>query len=64
MKTNMYNKWYWPALLVFIFLRLFVSPKFGLVAIICMIAPLVMVLFKGRMWCGRFCPAAAFMTKY
>ena len=60
MKTNVYNKWYWPILLAFILLGIFGSPKFGLVAIVCMVAPIIIAPFKGRLWCGHFCPRGSF----
>lgn len=59
-KTNVHNKWYWPVLFVFVLLGIYVSPKFGLVALVCMVAPVVIAPFKGRMWCGRFCPRGSF----
>lgn len=31
-------------------------PAIGLLAIFCMLAPVVMAPFKGRYWCGNFCP--------
>ena len=30
--------------------------RFALVAIICMVGPVVMAFFKGRFWCGNICP--------
>ena len=31
-------------------------PVIGLLAIICMIGPVVTSIFKGRWWCGHVCP--------
>lgn len=31
-------------------------PPLGLLAVICMLAPLVMAAYKGRFWCGNYCP--------
>lgn len=31
-------------------------PAVGLLAIICMIAPVITAPFKGRQWCGNYCP--------
>lgn len=34
--------------------------RFAVVAIICMIAPVVVSLFRGRYWCGNLCPRGNF----
>ena len=31
-------------------------PVIGLVALICMLAPVLMAIKKGRFWCGNYCP--------
>lgn len=49
------HKWSWTILLVFCIAGIFV-PAVGVVAIICMLAPVIMSFFKGRYWCGNFCP--------
>lgn len=33
-----------------------IYPPVGIVAIICMLAPVVTAPFMGRRWCGNFCP--------
>jgi polyferredoxin len=38
----------------------FVYPVIGLAAILCMLAPVMMAPFKGRYWCGNFCPRGSF----
>ncbi|MDF2614333.1 MAG: 4Fe-4S ferredoxin iron-sulfur binding domain protein [Clostridia bacterium] len=34
--------------------------RLGVAAIICMIAPIILALFKGRYWCGNLCPRGNF----
>lgn len=37
--------------------------RFALVAIICMVGPVVMAFFKGRFWCGNICPRGSFYDR-
>ncbi|ADY57125.1 4Fe-4S ferredoxin iron-sulfur binding domain protein [Syntrophobotulus glycolicus DSM 8271] len=53
------HKWIWTVLLSFCLIGL-IYPVIGLIAIICMSAPIIVALFKGRMWCGSFCPRGSF----
>ncbi|HYH04942.1 MAG TPA: 4Fe-4S binding protein [Bacillota bacterium] len=32
----------------------------GILALVCMLAPVVVAFFKGRIWCGFFCPRGSF----
>ena len=45
---------YW-IIIAYIILAWF-SPVIGLLALICMIGPVVTSIFKGRWWCGHVCP--------
>lgn len=46
-------------LLVFLGIGL-VYPVIGLAALICMIAPVAAAPFRGRYWCGNYCPRGSF----
>lgn len=52
---------YW-ILLIFIVVGFF-YPIVGLLAIVCMIAPVAMSVFRGRYWCGHFCPRGSYYDK-
>lgn len=49
------HNWSWVILFAFCIAGLF-FPAVGVVAIICMLAPVIVSFFKGRFWCGNFCP--------
>lgn len=49
---------YW-ILLIYLVVGYF-FPAVGLIAIICMIGPVTMSVFKGRYWCGHICPRGSY----
>ena len=53
------HRWIWVVLLAFCIVGL-IYPVIGLLAIICMMAPSVVAIWRGRMWCGRLCPRGSF----
>lgn len=53
------HQWSWIALVLFCCIGSF-FPVIGVLALICMLAPVVVSFFKGRMWCGSFCPRGSF----
>jgi len=63
MKMNklfeLWKKYSYVLLLAFIVLSLF-DFRMSLLALICMIAPIIVALFRGRFWCGNLCPRGSF----
>ena len=58
MKKTIQPYLFW-ILLLFLTVGLF-YPAIGLLAIICMLAPVIVAVYKGRYWCGNFCPRGSF----
>lgn len=62
----MRNKWqpylFW-ILLVFLAVG-FIYPAIGVIAVVCMLAPVVIAPFRGRYWCGNFCPRGSFYDHF
>ncbi|WP_251862526.1 4Fe-4S binding protein [Clostridium sp. Marseille-Q2269] len=57
---NLCKKYGYIILIFFIVVGLF-NPKIALIAIICMIGPILLaILGKGRFWCGNICPRGSF----
>lgn len=53
------HEWIWVILLIFCVGGL-LYPAIGIAAIVCMLAPVVVAFFRGRAWCGSFCPRGSF----
>lgn len=49
-------------LLIFLVIGFF-FPVIGFLALVCMIAPVALSVFRGRYWCGNFCPRGQFYDK-
>jgi ferredoxin-type protein NapH len=56
---NLWKKYSFIVFFAFVVLSLF-DFRIAIAAIICMIAPIVVSLFKGRFWCGNLCPRGSF----
>lgn len=58
----MFNKWqpylFW-IMLAFLAIGYF-YPVLGVAALICMLAPVVVAVRRGRYWCGNWCPRGSF----
>ena len=51
---------------VWVFLPLFLIfgiffPKTGLLAVLCMSLPVLVAFFRGRVWCGHYCPRGSLL---
>ncbi|MBK1812173.1 4Fe-4S binding protein [Clostridium sp. YIM B02505] len=56
---KLWKKYSFIILIGFIVLGL-IDLRFAIAAIICMIAPIIISIFKGRFWCGNLCPRGSF----
>ncbi|HHU63687.1 MAG TPA: 4Fe-4S binding protein [Clostridiales bacterium] len=57
------SNWSWVLIIVFLTLGWF-YPIIGLVAIICMLGPVVVAFFRGRLWCGNICPRGGILDRF
>lgn len=56
---KLWKKYSFSLLLAFVLVGL-VDLRFAAVAVICMIAPIIVSVIKGRFWCGNLCPRGNF----
>ncbi len=54
-----WRKYSFVVLFAFILLGL-IDLRFALLAIVCMVGPIIVSFFKGRFWCGNLCPRGNF----
>ncbi len=57
--NKLIHRWVWILLIIFCVVGIF-YPIIGLAALVCMLAPSIVAIFNGRMWCGNFCPRGSF----
>ena len=53
------HRWVWIVLIIFLGVGIF-YPAIGVIALLCMLAPVVVAFFQGRSWCGSYCPRGSF----
>lgn len=56
---NKFQPYLYIILILYIIAGIF-YPAIGVLAIVCMLAPVFMAIFKGRHWCGNYCPRGSF----
>jgi polyferredoxin len=56
---ELWKKYSFLVFIVFVTLG-FIDLRFAMVAIICMVAPIIVSVFRGRFWCGNLCPRGNF----
>ena len=56
---KLWKKYSFTLLIAFIALGMF-DLRFAVIAAICMVAPIIVSIFKGRFWCGNLCPRGNF----
>lgn len=59
MFLNFWKKYSFILLIAFILIG-FIDLRFAIVAIVCMVAPIIVSIFRGRFWCGNLCPRGNF----
>ncbi|SHJ63497.1 4Fe-4S binding domain-containing protein [Clostridium cavendishii DSM 21758] len=60
---KLWKKYSYLILMLFLIVGLF-DFRVGLIATICMFAPVVVSFFKGRFWCGNICPRGSFYDNF
>lgn len=56
MDSSLWKKYGYLILVIYLVLGFFVIPALGIIALVCMVAPVVMAFYSGREWCGKYCP--------
>lgn len=56
---KIWHQWVWLLLIGFVVVGIF-FPAIGTIALLCMLAPVVTAFWKGRKWCGYYCPRGSF----
>jgi ferredoxin-type protein NapH len=56
---KLWKKYSFTLLIAFVLLGV-IDLRFAVIAIVCMIAPVIVSIFKGRFWCGNLCPRGNF----
>lgn len=56
---KLWKKYSFLALIAFVIGGLFDS-RIAIAAVVCMVAPVIVSVFKGRFWCGNLCPRGSF----
>lgn len=56
---SLWKRYSYVVLIVFVVLGLF-DLRYALAAIVCMVAPIIVSIFRGRFWCGNLCPRGNF----
>lgn len=56
---KVWHRWVWLLLIGFIVIGILI-PVIGTIALLCMLAPVVTAFWKGRNWCGYYCPRGSF----
>lgn len=57
--TKLWKKYSYVLLLAFVIASLF-DFRISIAALVCMIAPVIVAVFRGRFWCGNLCPRGNF----
>lgn len=55
-RVIIWKKYAYFVLVAYLLVGFFFYPMLGVVALVCMLAPVALAPFKGRAWCGNFCP--------
>ncbi|KZL92656.1 4Fe-4S binding protein [Clostridium magnum] len=56
---NWWKKYSFILLIAFVLIGL-IDLRFAVVAVVCMVAPIIVSVFRGRFWCGNLCPRGNF----